>query len=56
MENKITNIYEMKYKKMLNVNLNNDIIYINKNKRDIRKEIIKGYMQLLTNKINYKGV
>lgn len=49
---KVININEIKYKNMLKINLNNDTIYIAKKKHNIRQEMIKGYMVLLTNQIN----
>lgn len=52
MRTKVININEIKYKNMLNINLNNDIIYITKKKRNIRQEMIKGYMSLLSEYIN----
>jgi hypothetical protein len=30
----------------------NDIIYIKRNKCNIRRQMIKGYMEMLTNRIN----
>lgn len=52
MRAKVINIYEIKYKNMLNFKWSSDTIYIYRKKRDIRQEMIKGYMRLLTNQIN----
>ena len=52
MQAKVINLYEIKYKNMLKINLNNDIIHIAKKKRNIRQEMIKGYMSLLSEYIN----
>lgn len=53
MRAKVININEIKYKNMLNFKWSSDIIYIDRKKRNIRQEMIKGYMELLTNQINY---
>jgi len=53
MSAKVINIYEIKYKNMLIFKWSSDIMYIVKKKRNIRQEMIKGYMELLTNQINY---
>lgn len=50
---KVVNIYEIQYKNMLNFKWSSDTIYIDRKKRNIRQEMIKGYMELLTNQINY---
>ena len=52
MNAKVVNINEIKYKNMLNFKWSSDTIYIARKKRDIRQEMIKGYMGLLTNQIN----
>jgi hypothetical protein len=52
MQVKVINLFEIKYKNILNVNLNDDIIYIAKKKRNIRQQMIRGYMELLTKQIN----
>lgn len=55
MRAKVININEIKYKNMLHINLNDDILYIVKKvkkKRDIRQQMIKGYMKLLSDQIN----
>ena len=52
MSAKVINIYEIKYKNMLNFKWSSDIIYIDRKKRNIRQEMIKGYMELLSNQIN----
>jgi hypothetical protein len=52
MQVKVINLFEVKYKNILNIKLNNDIIYIAKRKRSIRQQMIKGYMELLSNQIN----
>jgi hypothetical protein len=52
MQAKVVNLFEIKYKNILNVKLNDDIIYIDKKKRNIRQRMIKGYMELLSNQIN----
>mgnify|MGYP006976749079 CR=1 FL=1 len=52
MQAKVINLYEIKYKNMLKINLNNDIIHIAKKKRNIRQEMIKDYMSLLSEYIN----
>ena len=52
MSAKVINIYEIKYKNMLNFKWSSDIIYVAKKKLDIRQEMIKGYMSLLTNQFN----
>lgn len=52
MSAKVISIYEIKYKNMLNINLNDDILYIVRKKRNIRQRMIKGYMELLSNQIN----
>lgn len=53
MRAKVININEIKYKKnMLNIDLNDDILYIVRKKRNIRQEMIKGYIGLPTNQIN----
>lgn len=53
MSTKVISIYEIKYKNILNFKWSSDIIYINRKKRNIRQEMIKGYMELLTKQINY---
>lgn len=52
MSAKVINIYEIKYKNMLIFKWSSDIMYIARKKRNIRQEMIKGYMELLSNKIN----
>ena len=52
MKAKVISINEIKYKNMLNFKWSSDIIYIDKKKRDIRQEMIKGYMSLLSEYIN----
>jgi hypothetical protein len=52
MQAKVVNLFEIKYKNILNINLNDDIIHIAKKKRSIRQRMIKGYMELLSNQIN----
>jgi hypothetical protein len=52
MQAKVINLFEIKYKNILNIKLNNDIIYIARKKRNIRQQMIKGYMGLLSNQIN----
>jgi hypothetical protein len=53
MSAKVVNIYEIKYKNMLNFKWSSDIMYIARKKRNIKQEMIKGYMELLSNQINY---
>lgn len=53
MSTKVISIYEIKYKNMLNFKWSSDVIYIDRKKRNIRQEMIKGYMELLTKQINY---
>lgn len=53
MSTKVISIYEIKYKNMLNFKWSSDIIYIDRKKRNIRQEMSKGYMELLTKQINY---
>jgi hypothetical protein len=48
----VINLFEIKYKSILNFNLSSDIIYITKNKHNIRQQMVKGYIELLTNQIN----
>ena len=52
MRAKVININEIKYKNMLNFKWSSDIMYIAKKKRNIRQEMIKGYMSLLSEYIN----
>jgi hypothetical protein len=49
---KVINLFEIKYKNILNIKLNDDIIYIARKKRNIRQQMIRGYMELLTKQIN----
>jgi len=52
MRAKVININEIKYKNMLNIRLNHDKIYIANKRRNIKHEMIKGYMSLLSEYIN----
>lgn len=52
MRAKVINLFEVKYKNMLHINLNDDILYIVKKKRNIRQQMNKWYVELLTNQIN----
>lgn len=52
MSTKVISMYEIKYKNMFNFKWSSDIIYINRKKRNIKQEMIKGYMGLLSNQIN----
>ena len=52
MRAKVININEIKYKNMLNIRLDHDKIYIANKRRDIKHEMIKGYMELLTAQVN----
>jgi hypothetical protein len=51
MENKVVSLYELKYKKFAqsNLNLALDTVYVPKrDSKQIAKEMIKGYMALLS--------
>jgi hypothetical protein len=52
MQAKVINLFEIKYKNMLKFNWSSDKIYIAKKKRNIRQQMIRGYMELLTKQIN----
>lgn len=52
MQAKVVNLFEIKYKNMLKFNWSSDKIYIAKKKRNIRHEMIKGYIELLSGQIN----
>ncbi|MGG3920458.1 hypothetical protein ABEV41_00660 [Geobacillus thermodenitrificans] len=52
MQTKVINLFEIKYKNMLNINMGYDKIYIANKRRDIKHEMIKGYMELLTAQVN----
>ena len=56
---KVISINEIKYKKYGRINYNNTVLVYkpvhNNYKRNIRREMIKGYLELLTNYYNKGG-